>query len=368
MDTVDLLASILRGDPVSAHALAAVSPVQICRDAQVHGVLPLVADRLANRRDVPFRLSSRLEQEAVRLAAADLVREAELRKLLAAFDQAELQPVLIKGVALAHSQYRRPDLRQRLDTDLLIPADGRPTADRVLLEAGYEAVAHVSGTWVNHQAPYVKRQDGATIHVLDLHWRISNPQPFAHVLSYDDLVRTAVRLPRLGASALGPSPVHALLLACVHRVAHHRDVDLLIWLHDIHLLASQFDAVDWDEFRRLMHERGVGSICREALQRTSEWFGTSIPDDVWAEAGEEGATDRSTAAYLAPCRRPVQNVLADLRALPSWAARWHLMCEHLFPPERYMRDVYAPLSSAPLAVLYARRALRGARRWLVRPS
>ncbi len=369
MDTVDLIVSVLRGDRVSARALAAVAPEEICQTAQRHGVLPLVADRLANRLDVPFRLSTRLEHEAVRLAAADLVREAELRRLLAAFDRAQLRPLLIKGVALAHSQYRRPDLRQRLDTDLLIPLDGRAAADRLLLEAGYEAVAHVSGTWVNHQAPYVRRQDGATIHVLDLHWRIANPQPFANVLTYDELMRDAVALPRLGATAVGPSPVHALLLACVHRVAHHRDADLLVWLYDVHLLAGGFETGDWERFLTLMRARAVASVCRETLQRTSERFGTSIPDLVWTDGGPAaGRADRSTAEYLLPGRRPVHDVVSDLRALPNWGARWRLVREHLFPPARYMRDVYAPSSSAPLPVLYARRAFRGARRWLARPS
>ncbi len=370
MEPLDLIASILRGDRVSAHALAAVPPDAICHDAQVHAVLPLLADRLANRLDVPFRLSARLEQESVRLAAADLVREAELRRLLAAFDRAGLRPLLIKGAALAHTLYRRPDLRQRVDTDLLIPPAARAEANRVLLEASYEAVAHVSGTWVNHQAPYVKRQDGATIHIVDLHWRIANPQPFATVLSYDEMLRTAVALPHLGAAAVAPSPAHALLLACVHRVAHHRDADLLVWLYDVHLLASAFGDEDWARFLHLMHARAVASVCRETFARAFERFGTSVPEA--ARTGGQRpaaeAAERSTAGYLATHRRPVQNVVFDLRALPTWGARWRLVCEHLFPPERYMRDVYAPTSGAPLPVLYARRALRGARRWLARPS
>jgi hypothetical protein len=43
-----------------------------------------------------------------------------------------------------------------------------------------------------------------------------------------------------------------------------------------------------------------------------------------------------------------------------------LVRQHLFPSAHYMRGVYAPASTAPLPVLYARRAWRGARRWLAR--
>ena len=41
----------------------------------------------------------------------------------------------------------------------------------------------------------------------------------------------------LDTSARGPSSVDALVLAAVHRIAHHFDSDHLIWLYDIDLIA-----------------------------------------------------------------------------------------------------------------------------------
>lgn len=78
-------------------------------------------------------------------------------------------------------------------------------------------------------------------HVFDLHWKIANPQLFADLLSYDDLHTEAVAVPALGEHARAVDGIPALVLACVHRMAHHNDSIDLLWLYDIHLLATGMD-------------------------------------------------------------------------------------------------------------------------------
>jgi hypothetical protein len=56
-----------------------------------------------------------------------------------------------------------------------------------------------------------------------------------------------------------------------------------------------------------------------------------------------------------------------VRAMRSIGQALKLARQHVLPPADYMREVYAPASSAPLPWLYARRVWRGARRWLARP-
>ena len=108
-------------------------------------------------------------------------------------------------------------------------------------------------------------------------------------------------------------------------------------------------------------------MCRRSLELASHYFGTAVPKPVpRARLNLTASVDAETAAYLSPGRRQIHDAMWDFRALPSWTDRCRLVCQHLFPSAHYMRDTYAPSSSAPLAVLYARRALRGARRWLAR--
>lgn len=331
--------------------------------AQTHGVLQLLLEALARRRDAASLVAS-LHTPARQLAAADLVREHALRAVLDAWAQEGLVAILVKGSALAYDLYASPEQRPRLDTDVLIRAEDRARFDASLTALGYDRQHEASAGLVMSQATYVSRAKGQPLHAIDVHWRISNPQVFAEVATYDELLASSVPLPRLAPAALAPAPVWSLLLACVHRVAHHLDQDRLIWLYDIRLLADRLTRDDWDQFVALARARGVAAVSARSLTRAVELLDASVP--ALAMTALTTFTDaEATALYLEPQSR-VQRAAADMRALPSWRGRWQLMHDYVFPPPAYMRGVYAPDSRAPLAVLYARRALAGARRWIKR--
>jgi hypothetical protein len=327
------------------------------------GVAPLLADRL--RQTGESDPGHGLARAAVQASAVDVVREVELRGAIAALGDRGIPCLVFKGAHLAHAVYPRPDLRPRLDTDLLVPNDRRAGADAALVEHGYERVPQFTGALVAYQAPYVVRRHGRIADVIDLHWRLANPQQFGAVLSTAELFDESELLPGLGEHARAPGCVHALMIACVHPVAHHRSAPLLIWSYDIHLLAARMSSVAWDRLVGLAIERGVARICAHSLRRATELFGIAVPADVTARL-EGRAAPEPTARFLAPDRRHIQTIWGDLRTLTSWRDRWRLVRQHAFPPPDYMREVYAPASHRPLMLLYARRMVRGAKRWLAR--
>lgn len=366
LDTV--LAGLVRGDQGLSATLALFEPDLICDRAEYHGVTPLLAQRLVEGRDVSPHLHARLQLRGKLELAADLLREAEIRRAIAAFDAEGICTLLLKGAHLAYGWYERPDLRPRIDTDLLVAASACDAVNRILLGIGYDPPSHATGTLLTYQAAYRKRRNQLLIHVFDVHWRIANPQAFGTVLSFEELVRAAVPVPQLGSGARALSAADALLLACVHRVAHHFDSNRLIWLYDIHLIASGLPADGWEHFLSLVEQRKVAAVCRRSLERTIDRFYTQIPRAVLDDPRLRlSAIAEPTAAYLTP-RRHVHNIVNDLQALPTWRARLRLVREHLFPSSRYMREVYGLSSRTPLPFLYAQRAVRGAWRWLERPA
>lgn len=367
-ETEALLASILRGDVVSRAAISQWDPQSLYGAACEHDVLPLVADRLGRLQAAttpPWRV---FHEDASRAVVMDMARELELQRLLKGLEAGGVETVLMKGSHLAYSHYLRPDLRSRIDTDLLVPPAARQVVDDLLTRRlGYVASVNVSGDLTATQKLYATYTHGVPIHVLDVHWRLSSPQVFAHVLSFDELAASAVPLPRLGPTARGPSDVHALLIACVHRVAHHLDVVRFKWLFDIHLIASRFTDAQWDAFVSLAVERKVAMVCRRSLERTVAWFHTPVPSFLWSDARFSVGDEREVSAgYLEP-RPQIRLVLDDLRALRTWRDRTRLAREHILPSAEYMRTTYAPRSPAPLVVLYAIRLFRGAIKWF-RPS
>src|SRR5262249_30430235 len=149
---------------------------------------------------------------------------------------------------LAYTHYARPDLRPRVDTDVLISADARAQVDALLDRLGYERAANVTGELVSAQTFHVKRRGDAIVHAVDVHWQVATPLVSANVRTSAELLARSVPLGQLGPSACAPADVHALLIACVHRVAHHTEsVVRLKWLYDIDLIARGLDARAWDE-------------------------------------------------------------------------------------------------------------------------
>ena len=158
--------------------------------------------------------------------------------MLASLAAAGITPLLLKGAHLAFTLYRSPDRRPRLDTDLLINEKDRDGLKTCLASLGYRPTPHVTGEVAFTQFHYRRIDESGASHALDVHWRIAVPKLFADRLTYDDLSRDAVAVPRLGPHALAPSPPLALLVACLHRTAHHGTTTRLLWLYDIHLLAT----------------------------------------------------------------------------------------------------------------------------------
>ena len=360
----EYLASLLRGEPFDALALETHGVSRLLAAANAHDVLALVAETLINDVTPPPDVRTRFRTESQKLAAADLAAEIELRRVLKSLAESGVQTLLIKGSHLAYSHYARPDLRARKDTDILVAREQRDRATEVFHDLGYTASAKLSGDLTATQQLHSLMRHGAPIHLVDLHWRLTSPQVFAHVLTFKELFASSRPIPGLMPSARGPSDVHALLIACMHRVAHHHDEpDKLKWFYDIHVIASRLDTAEWDGFVRLATERGVSAVCSQGLERAMRWLRTPVPSAVVSAVRPSGADSERTADYLQR-RVRAQLVFNDLRALPTWRERARLAREHLLPSRQYMRSVYAPSSRLPLPVVYIVRAIRGARHWL----
>jgi hypothetical protein len=365
MTSDHLLAAVLSG-AVDASDIERHGAAALLAAARAHDVVPLTAERLQRVPGLNPESRSVFDVEAHRATAADLAREAELRRLLAALSAAGIEALLIKGSHLAYSCYSRPDLRARIDTDLLIARADRERADAVLTrQLGYVADSKPSGDLTATQKLYVLTRNEVDVHLVDLHWRLASPQVFAHVLSFEELRARALPLPALGAAAYGPAGVHALLIACMHRVAHHHDeADQFKWLYDIHLIASTLTDADWRGFADLAVDREIGAVTRESLERSRVWFGTPVPDSVHNDSRLVTAAQREGTAAFLRVRPKAHEVMDDFRALSSWRDRVRLAREHLFPSAAYMRTIYAPASRWPLPLLYLRRIGSGAGAWL----
>jgi len=368
-----LICAILRHEAVqwtSSDDAAAIR--QFLDAARYHGVLPLLDAEFRRRSDIdawPREILATCHKAMLAYVAQEMTQRTESAKVVGALADAGVQSLVLKGTALAYSHYPEPALRPRSDTDLLIAPNTREQAERTLAALGYTKSEGVEGEFASYQATWSRETGSGVSHHFDVHWRINNSQMLAKTMTYDELSTRAVPLLALGAHARALAPVDALLFACIHLAGHvnapyfvpnvgQQEGDRLIWLYDIHLLYSQMSDAEREEFAALATAKKIRAICRRALIRTKECFGTPVAQravEILEAPGPIEPSDR----YFSGGRG--RQMLGDFLAFDSWRDRGRWLAEHAFPPESYMRGKYPAATRTPLPILYVRRLFGGVR-------
>jgi hypothetical protein len=294
-------------------------------------------------------------------AAREVFQYRETIRVTRALTDSAVPALLLKGAAWAYEIYPRPELRPRLDIDLLIAAGDRVHAEETILGLGYQGAVEPRMELASAQRHFSLTAAGFTHHI-DLHWRVTNPLVFAKALPFASLWTRSVAVDAL-AGARAPGPVDALLLACLHRVAHHGHESGVLWVYDIHLLAGALTQSDWADFVCAADSWGLKPVVKPGLARAIEWFGTRIPEAVlqWARSATDAELER---VFRRSGIVPLEVLASDWRAAANWRNRARLLQDHVCPPPIYMRRRYGEVPGVVLPVLYALRLTVGASRWL----
>jgi len=360
----DHLARWLNGEPVPWRNIDTTAGEWL--DAcELHGVTELVSRQLHLRHecDWPGHVVQEITNRARLAVVSEQVRGRETASVLRALSGCGVRAVLLKGTALAYTVYDSPSLRPRADTDIIVFREQTGEVRRVLRELGYQATPYCDGERLFCQFELQRTDDLGVVHAFDVHWKISTQSMFADALTCGELVAESVPVPALGAAARAASTRHALLLACIHPAMHHRNEERLIWLLDVHLLASRLSAAEMESFAELAVAKRVAAVCARELARARAAFGTAVPSHVIhflrAHAGGE-----PSAEYLDPSRRWHHELLSNLRGLPGWRSRLSLLREVLVPGAQYMKHAYGITGrwtgAAALPALYLHRGALGA--------
>jgi hypothetical protein len=291
-----------------------------------------------------------------------MVRSRELVRVLSALRDSGVEPLVIKGAALAHTHYRAPYLRPRYDTDLLVSKDDFRRTCWILFDLGFRRVNSISREAIRTQWTFERSLEGGVAEYIDLHWAISNRPLFAAMISFDELRDHAIRLrlansvdsssTRKDADVAAPGAVHALLLACIHQIAHHNGWGKLIWLYDIRLLANQLSDVEWERFVDLAARKRITRLCRDVLLRAAS---VGCSRDVIRRFDNVAETPERSAMYLGGAGTRWRSLMLDLQAVTGLGAKIGLVAGHAFPDAMYMRRAYGSSGVFGLSSAYVRR-------------
>jgi hypothetical protein len=314
-----------------------------------HGTAPLVYARLtaAGGRDEALR------PIAIRAAVAEPQRLDDLRSLLQAFAEREIPVLILKGTALAYDLYDAPELRPRGDTDLLVREQDVGAVRTMMRELGYVTQLTSGDTLAVRQQSFTRGG-----HVYDVHWDVVNSAVVRDALPWTELVARAIALPRIGAHAFAPSHGDALMLACLHRVVHHHDIERLIWLYDIHLLREAMSREEHARFWRLAAERRVVAICERSIELADSSFAAQRHDRASDFLRESDFAGEPSAAMLSADIRRGALLAGEMKAL-RWRDRIRRARELAFPPIAFIRQSFRASPRVALPALYVWRGVRG---------
>jgi hypothetical protein len=253
------LESIVLAEPVD---WAAVLKLAAC-----HRVTPLVAQTVAARAElapgwVQRALQARVREDGV----SGLAQEVELRRLLQTLAAAAVDVLVLKGPAVAHLVYPRPDLRPYGDLDLFCRAADYYRLYRALLAAGYvpDPGAQTLRSTRSAMEGYDERgfssatqQVHIEVHCSLLEFGMTECHQEAFWRQAEPLHGGVVTMQIL-------APPHQFLHLAAH--LHRHGYERLIWLIDLDLFIRRYGAViDWRDVMQTARDEGIGSVVRHGV-------------------------------------------------------------------------------------------------------
>lgn len=184
---------------------------------------------------------------------------AELVKLVRAFGEAGLSPIVLKGLPLSVLLHGDVAARPAMDTDLFLPIGERQAAHVLLLSLGWR---HLYGS-APEEGSY-QFNGPLRCPYLELHSSVLDENLWSHVA----LTEPEVRSVSLDGATVPAQDGPLLPVFLAAHLAKHAAVPLLWWV-DFHTLWNSLTEAEQDEARRLAAECGLGPCLAWAIGGTA---------------------------------------------------------------------------------------------------
>jgi hypothetical protein len=264
-----------------------------------------------------------------------------LTRVVALLERGGVEPLALKGPALALAAYGNVALRQFSDLDLLLRRSEAARAVEILLDAGYAPRAGYGLADLKRAGTYeITMVRAGELAEVDLHWRLM-PLYFSLGLDGEDLWRRAVSVESEGAAARTLAPADHLLYLCAHGAKHGWPVlggicDLAELIRASALISPSAPpsgpapAIDWDELAaRADRARARRALLLGALL-AHELLDAPVPAAVVEAAFGQPALVRAARSFIAYVSNPGEGG-------PSFYQRWAVPLGVIAEPRARLR-------------------------------
>ena len=236
-----------------------------------HRVFPLVYWNLhtSMKALVPKQKLEVLQGHFGEAVTFNLQAKAELRRILQAFRERDINVMLIRGLALAYAIYGSIWLREFKDIDLLVEEADYERAEQLLNELHYVATRPIEDNAYNQKMSH----DSLNVEV-ELHWALDSP--FMPVKVPDNYFWTQSVPIELDGISTTSFPADELILTLCFHAAKHR-WSRLKWLCDVNELLRKYTVYDWDNLLRKARNFQVERILLLNVWLSRDFFNTDLP-------------------------------------------------------------------------------------------
>ncbi len=246
--------------------------------ADAHSVTPLLYWAL--QKECPARIPQELRTRFENHARSNLVRTAELLKVLNLLERDQIPTIALKGPVLAEWGYGYLALREFSDLDFLIRRDDVGGATDVLTRAGYRLRSGVHST---SKSGLLRSKDGELIFEsanggvnVDLHWKLF-PNYFPESLDSEEVWENLTSLQLGGQIVPTLSAENTLLFLAAHGGKHRWE--RLVWICDLAVVLNRA-TFDWSRMLRRARRAHIERMLLVGLQLASDIFGVELPENV----------------------------------------------------------------------------------------
>lgn len=351
--------------------------------AEHNAVVPLVWSGLQETgavKHLPPQTKARLEELNRAIAWNNMLLAGEMRSVVQALANRGLDPIPVRGAALAAWLYGDVSRRMFADIDILVRQERLPEAADCLRAMGLVPIVPHSGLDLER----LIRSDcewhftAATGTEVELHWRLFQPR-----LQFRRFERELWRRSETGSFLGRPirtlSPVDTVLMLAVHHGGKHRFDELRHVCDFSELVRSEL--VEWHAVAERARETGMLRYVHTALLVVQRVFGNSLPEafqgtiqndpvavdlaDALASPflnGSEAIHDVPQVLYFMGLRERIRDRLRYLPWLTSWFSSSVFVPTdkelRYLPLPRPLRPLLVPFRLARLAVKHSSRLMR----------
>jgi len=319
--------------------------------ARSEGVVSLVYKKLSEINGaeslIPEDTWRKLESSYYTVATRNISLSGKLTTILESFNQAGIEVIILKGMALLHTIYANTALRPMYDIDILIHGKDFPSVESKLKGLGYSNSASY---------PEDFHKDSMMV---DVHWELMNVTRIksrgrSHCIDLNEVWNNSIAVEIDGEKARVLSPEYCLMDLCLHLAFHH-GLQGLMWFSDIARLIEHYkNRMDWHKFIGKSIEYKIAKPVYYVLFYVKSVLGQDMPQFVLEGLRPKRQNLLEKKVFnLLLSGVPVENVrfLFTLSTMENWFDRLAFLKEIALPSPGVLTARYN-ISSARYIPLY----------------